>query len=64
VRDSAELAACDIGIRALALMPWPTEKRNEGQRDVAVQIQGVWLRPGDWLYADEDGIVVTAEPAA
>jgi regulator of ribonuclease activity A len=60
VRDSAELAACDVGIRALALMPLPTEKRNEGQRDVAVQIQGVWVRPGDWLYADEDGIVVSA----
>jgi regulator of ribonuclease activity A len=60
VRDSAELAACDLGIRALALMPLPTEKRNEGQRDVAVQIQGVWVRPGDWLYADEDGIVVSA----
>jgi len=60
VRDSAELAACDLGIRALGLMPWPTEKRNEGQRDVAVQIQGVWVRPGDWLYADEDGTVVTA----
>ena len=64
VRDSAELAACDLGIRALALMPLPTEKRNEGQRDVAVQIQGVWVRPGDWLYADEDGVVVTAGPAA
>ncbi len=63
VRDSAELAACDLGIRALGLMPLPTEKRNEGQRDVAVQIQGVWVRPGDWLYADEDGIVVTAAPA-
>lgn len=60
VRDSAELAACDIGIRALALMPWPTEKRNEGQRDVDVLIQGVRVRPGDWLYADEDGIVVSA----
>ncbi len=60
VRDSAELSACDIGIRALALMPLPTEKRGEGQRDVAVQIQGVWVRPGDWLYADEDGIVVGA----
>ena len=34
----------------------------EGQRDVAVQIQGVWVRPGDWLYADEDGIVVSATP--
>lgn len=63
VRDSAELADCDLGIRALALMPLPTEKRNEGQRDLAVQIQGVWVRPGDWLYADEDGIVVTAAPA-
>lgn len=61
VRDSAELAACDVGIRALALMPWPTEKRNEGQTDVAVQIQGVWVRPGDWLYADEDGIVVMGQ---
>ncbi len=60
VRDSAELAACDLGIRALALMPLPTEKRNVGERDVAVQVQGVWVRPGDWLYADEDGIVVSA----
>ena len=62
VRDSAELAQCDVGIRALALMPLPTEKRNTGQRDVAVQVQGVWVRPGDWLYADEDGIVVSASP--
>ena len=59
VRDVAELAASAVGIRALALMPLPTDRRNEGQRDVAVQIQGVWVRPGDWLYADADGIVVT-----
>ena len=58
VRDVAELATCEVGIRALASMPMPTEKRQEGQRDVPVQIQGVWVRPGDWLYADEDGIVV------
>jgi regulator of ribonuclease activity A len=58
VRDAAELAACDVGIRALALIPLPTERRTDGQRDVAVQMQGVWVRPGDWLYADEDGIVV------
>lgn len=62
VRDVAELAACDTGIRALAAMPLPTEKRGEGQRDVAVQLQGVWVRPGDWLYADEDGMVVLAQP--
>jgi regulator of ribonuclease activity A len=28
-----------------------------------VQVAGVWVRPGDWLYADDDGIVVMAEPA-
>ena len=61
VRDVAELAQCAVGIKALAAMPLPTDKRNEGQRDVAVQVQGVWVRPGDWLVADEDGIVVLAE---
>jgi regulator of ribonuclease activity A len=59
VRDVAELAACDVGIRALAALPLPTDKRGEGQRDVALQVQGVWVRPGDWLFADADGIVVT-----
>ncbi len=60
VRDTAELATQAVGIRALAAMPLPTEKRNQGQADVAVQVQGVWVRPGDWLYADEDGIVVAS----
>lgn len=60
VRDTAELAAAGIGIKALALMPLRSVKRGEGQRDLAVIIQGVAVRPGDWLYADEDGIVVSA----
>jgi regulator of ribonuclease activity A len=59
VRDKAELAACDVGIRALGLIPLPTERRDQGLRDVPVEIAGVPVRPGDWLYADEDGIVVT-----
>lgn len=62
VRDAAELAACEVGIRALALMPLPTERKTAGLCDVAVQVQGVWVRPGDWLYADADGMVVTSAP--
>ena len=64
VRDTAELAVQMVGIRALAALPLPTEKRNEGQTNVAVQVQGVWVRPGDWLYADEDGIVVASRSLA
>lgn len=60
VRDVAELVELDVGIRALASMPMPTEKQNQGLKDLAVQIQGVWVRPGDWLYADADGMVVSA----
>jgi regulator of ribonuclease activity A len=60
VRDVAELAPLDVGIRALASMPLPTEKKNQGLKDLPVQIQGVWVRPGDWLYADADGMVVSA----
>jgi len=63
VRDAAELARAEVGIRGLALMPLPTEKRNTGERDVPVQIEGVWVRPGDWLYADDDGMVVMVERA-
>jgi regulator of ribonuclease activity A len=64
VRDSIELAQCDIGIRALALIPMPTERRNAGQRDVTLYLQGVSVMPGDWLVADEDGIVVMPAPPA
>ena len=62
VRDSAELIECDVGIRALGLIPMPTERRNQGQRDIALHIHGVWILPGEWLVADEDGIVVMPAP--
>ena len=62
VRDAAELAVCQTGIRALGLMPLPTERRSQGVRDLVVRIQGVWVRPGDWLYADEDGTVIADRP--
>jgi len=62
VRDVAELAEQDVGIRALASMPMPTEKKNQGLKDLPVQIQGVWVNPGDWLYADADGMVVSSQP--
>jgi regulator of ribonuclease activity A len=60
VRDVAELAVLDVGIRALASIPMATERKNQGLQDLAVQIQGVWVHPGDWLYADADGIVISA----
>jgi regulator of ribonuclease activity A len=59
-RDAAEIDAVDIGVRALALHPRRSAKRGEGQRDVAITMLGVTVRPGDWVYADADGVLVSA----
>lgn len=64
VRDVAELAPLHVGIRALASMPMPTEKKNQGLKDLPVQIQGVWVNPGEWLYADADGMVISTNRLA
>jgi regulator of ribonuclease activity A len=60
VRDSTVLATMPIGVKAIGTCPLKTDKRGEGQRDVHVRFAGVTFRPGDWLYADHDGIVVAS----
>lgn len=58
VRDAAEIDACSVGVRALGTCPMPPAKRGQGQRDVAVRVAGATVRPGDWLAADGDGVIV------
>jgi RraA family protein len=59
VRDTADLATFDIGVKALAAFPLKSSKRDPGQRDVPVSFAGVTVRPNDWVYADGDGIIVS-----
>lgn len=59
VRDSAELKQCETGIRALATHPRRSFRKGVGERDLAVDIAGVSVRPGDWVVADEDGVLVS-----
>lgn len=59
VRDTAVLATLDLGIKALAATPRKSVRRDEGQRDVPVEIAGVLVHPGDWVYADADGVLVS-----
>jgi regulator of ribonuclease activity A len=62
IRDSAEIASINIGVKARATHPKKSLKRGEGQQDVVVHFAGIDFRPGDYLYADGDGIVVTSKP--
>lgn len=58
VRDVAELARADLGILALGTCPRPSIKADRGERDVPLLLGGAVVDPGDWLYADEDGVVL------
>jgi regulator of ribonuclease activity A len=60
VRDAAELRAADIPVRALALCPMRTEKLGLGEREVEIVVPGARIKSGDWVYADEDGVVISA----
>lgn len=59
VRDCVELAAQDVGIKALAAHPRKSEKGlHTGHAGRVVEFAGVRFAPGAWLYADADGVVV------
>ena len=59
IRDSADINDIDIGVRALDTHPQKSIKKNVGDRDAAVTFGGVTFQPGEYLYADEDGILVS-----
>ena len=59
VRDRAELKAEAVGIKALASHPKKSHKRDLGTYDVSLRFSGVTINPGDWIYADEDGVVIS-----
>ena len=62
VRDVLELDACAIGIRALGTHPMRSRKRNSGERGCPVMFPGAVIRPGNWIYADADGVLVSDTP--
>ena len=64
VRDTEAIGQLPLGVKALGTCPRKTEKRGQGLRDVPLQFGGVRVAPGDWLYADEDGVVFFAGPVA
>ena len=60
VRDTVECARMDIGVMALAANPTRPQKKGFGERGIPVAFAGVKFTAGEWLYADEDGILVCA----
>ena len=62
IRDSRAIGDMDIGVIALDTHPMKTVKRNVGEADITVTFGGVSFVPGEWIYIDEDGVIVSATP--
>jgi regulator of ribonuclease activity A len=62
IRDSRAIGGMDIGVFAIDTHPMKTVKLNVGEAEIPVSFGGVSFVPGEWLYADEDGVIVSSSP--
>ncbi len=60
IRDSESIGQLPIGIRALHAQPMPSHKKGLGECVSTVNFAGISFKNNYFLYADTDGIVVSA----
>lgn len=61
-RDVDALSGLDIGVVTLGCVPIKSVRRGEGQLNIPVEIGGVTISPGDHVYVDNNGVIVSAKP--
>jgi len=62
IRDVDQIGRTGLGVQALGTCPVKTEKLGVGQRDIALHFGGVTINPGDFVYADNNGVLVSERP--
>jgi len=62
IRDVDQIRATDIGVQALGVHPMKTDKKGVGELNIPVTFGGVTFAPKDYVYADNNGIILSAEP--
>lgn len=62
VRDVDAIAELDLGVHALAAIPQKSNRKGAGETDIQLNFGGVSINSGDYVYADNNGIVIAKEP--
>lgn len=58
IRDVQVINTLELGVKALGTHPMKTDKRGEGQQNIDIAFGGVNIKNGDYIYADENGVIV------
>jgi regulator of ribonuclease activity A len=61
IRDVDIIETLPIGVAALATHPLKSVKRNVGRVDETVAFAGLQWVPGHYVYADNNGVLVSAK---
>jgi len=62
IRDVDVIMETELGVQALATNPLKTDKKGLGELNVEVKFGGVVFVPGQYVYADNNGMIVSPEP--
>ncbi|WP_427791260.1 ribonuclease E activity regulator RraA [Brevundimonas diminuta] len=62
IRDSGVINTMNVGVKAVGTIPLRADREAIGEIDIPTSFGGVIFTPGEWLYADEDGLIVSPRP--
>lgn len=62
IRDVDDIRTMDLGVQALRTIPLKSHRQGRGDLNIPVTFGGVTFRPGEYVYADNNGIIVSAQP--
>jgi len=64
IRDTSDIKKLKFPSFASVVTPQAGEPKGFGEMDVVINIGGVKVAPGDWIIADEDGVMVLPKESA
>ena len=60
IRDVDQIGATQLGVQALGTIPLKTAKLGHGQQNISLRFGGISIHPGDYIYADNNGVLVAS----
>jgi regulator of ribonuclease activity A len=60
IRDVEPIGKMGIGVKALNSIPLKTQRKGQGEKNVQITFGGVTFNPGEYVYADTTGIIVSS----
>lgn len=58
VRDVDQIRGESLGVKCLGVIPLKTDKLGVGQQGISIHFGGATIEPGNWIYADNNGVLV------